>query len=125
MSFDVQPDGEPATFDMDPPRTAKQIAIRHAQLDDKPAKRQNGVTIIGCDNVAFSAKRPAEFREQVRPMLNIGGMVEYPRGSGGIMLVNLKFQDTEEVPGNARRRNAACWHRSCETSAPRSAAARR
>ena len=80
LSFNVPPDGEPATFDIDPPRTAKQIAIRHAEFDDIPEKRQNGVQIIGCDNVAFYAKRPADFRERVRPLLNSGGLVEYPRG---------------------------------------------
>ena len=106
LSFAVPPDGEPATFDIDPPRTAKQIAIRHAEFDDIPAKRQNGVQIIGCDNVAFYAKRPADFRDRVRPLLNVGGLVEYPRGSGGIVLVNLWFKDSEEVPGNALKKRS-------------------
>ena len=34
-------------------------------------------------------------------MLNIGGMLHYVRGSGGIILCNLKFQDHEEVAVNA------------------------
>ncbi len=50
-------------------------------------KRQNGVQIIGCDNIEFFAQRPADYRERVRPMLNSGGLVEYPRGQGGIVLV--------------------------------------
>ena len=74
-------------FDIQPPRTATEIAIRHAQYDDIPDKRQNGVQIIGCDNIEFFAQRPADYRERVRPMLNSGGLVEYPRGQGGIVLV--------------------------------------
>jgi len=101
LAFNVPPDGEPATFDIDPPRTAKQIAIRHAEFDDIPEKRQNGVQIIGFDNVAFYAKRPADFRQRVRPLLNSGGLVEYPRGAGGTVLANLLFKDAEEVPINA------------------------
>jgi hypothetical protein len=106
LIFDVPPDGEPATFDIDPPRPARQIAIRHAQFDDIPDKRQNGVQIIGCDNLAFYARRPAEFRERVRPLLNVGGLVEYPRGAGGIVLVNLQFKDTEELPANAMKKRS-------------------
>ena len=34
-------------------------------------------------------------------MLNIGGMMHYVRGSGGIILCNLKFQDREDVAVNA------------------------
>jgi beta-galactosidase len=106
LSFAVPPDGEPATFDIDPPRSAKQITVRHAQFDDIPAKRQNGVQIIGCDNLAFYAQRPADFRERVRPLLNVGGLVEYPRGPGGIVLVNLLFQEPEEVPANASKKRS-------------------
>ena len=39
-------------------------------------------------------------------MLNIGGMMEYPHGQGGIVLCNLLFKETEEVPENAvKKRN--------------------
>ena len=104
LSFNVPPDGEPATFDIAPPRTATRLAIRHAEFDDLPDKRQNGVTLVGCDNIALFARRPADFRQRVKPMLKSGGLVEYPRGSGGIVLANLRFKDTEEVPVNAVRK---------------------
>ena len=123
-SFAVPPDGEPATFDIVPPRTATQIAIRHAQFDDLPAKRQNGVTIIGCDNVAFYAKRPADFRDRVRPMLNVGGLVEYPRGRAESYWRTCCSRTPRKCPPTPSR-SAACWRRSCGTSEPRSAAARR
>jgi len=106
LRFNVPPDGEPERFDIQPPRTARQIAIRHAQFDDIPAKRQNGVQLIGCDNVEFFAQRPDGFSERVKPMLNSGGLVEFPRGGGGIVLVNLLFADKEDVPANGlKKRN--------------------
>ena len=42
----------------------------------------------------------------VKPLLNVGGLMEYPRGKGGILLCNLNFQEREEVPVNAdKKRN--------------------
>ena len=39
-------------------------------------------------------------------MLNVGGLVEYPCGPGGIVLANLLFKDTEEVPANALKKRS-------------------
>jgi beta-galactosidase len=64
------------------------------------------VTLVGLDNLQLIAKRPADFRARVNPMLNIGAMVEYPRGKGGIILCNLLFKDTEEVPVNATKKRS-------------------
>ncbi len=106
MSFDVPSDGEPARLEIHPPRTAQKIAIRHIEFDDLPEKRQNGQPIIGCDNVSFFASRPDDFRQRVKQMLGQGGLVEYPRGRGGIVLVNLQFKETEELPINGvKKRN--------------------
>lgn len=106
LSFNVPPDGEPATFDIKPPRTATRIAIRHAEYDDVPTKRANGIPLIGCDNISFFAKRPDQFTKQVKLMLNSGGLVEYPRGNGGIVLANMWFKDTEKVPINAAKKRS-------------------
>ena len=59
--------------------------------------------LIGIDNIYLKAQRPPDFYEKVRPMLNVGGMMEYPRGQGGIVLCNLNFKENEEVPENARQ----------------------
>ena len=40
-------------------------------------------------------------------MLNVGGMMEYPlAGKGGIVLCNLLFKETEEVPANVLKKRA-------------------
>ncbi|MBP7935501.1 MAG: hypothetical protein KA354_12720 [Phycisphaerae bacterium] len=97
VSYDVKPTGDPQTLPVNPPRIAKQITVQIAGWQEKAGSRP----LIGIDNIFFKAARPAEFREKVKPMLNVGGMVHYIRGPGGIVLCNLKFQDKEEVPANA------------------------
>src|SRR5207245_819995 len=58
------------------------------------------------DNVRLWANRPPEVYDRVKPMLNIGALLEYPRGDGGIVLCNLLFKEREEVPENAgKKRN--------------------
>jgi beta-galactosidase len=62
--------------------------------------------LIGIDNIYLKAQRPAEFYTRVKPMLNVGGMMHYPRGNGGLVLANLDLKDTEAVPLNAlKKRN--------------------
>ncbi len=106
VTFSVPPDGTPERFALEPPRVAREIAIRHVQFDDIPEKRQDGTQLIGCDNIELFAQRPADFTERVKPMLNSGGLVEYPRGQGGIVLANIDFPGKEDAPANAlKKRN--------------------
>ncbi|MEI6035814.1 MAG: sugar-binding domain-containing protein [Verrucomicrobiae bacterium] len=105
-TFDVREDGEATTLPVEPPLTATSLSFRHAKHTTTPAKQQNGVTLVGLDNIQLFAKRPADFHERVKPMLNIGGIVEYPRGKGGIILCNLLFKDAEDVPVNVTKKRS-------------------
>jgi len=100
VEFKVAPNVDPQTFRIDPPRTAKNITLQIAEWIVKPNMTPN----IGIDNIYLKAQRPADFAQRVRPMLNVGGMVEYPRGQGGIVLCNLNFKESEEVPENASKK---------------------
>lgn len=97
VSYEVRPTGDPQTLPVTPPRPARQITVQIAGWQEKTGSRP----LIGIDNISLKAARPPGFHDQVRPMLNIGAMMHYIRGSGGIVLCNLKFQDKEEVPINA------------------------
>ncbi|MGO9115205.1 MAG: glycoside hydrolase family 2 TIM barrel-domain containing protein [Thermoguttaceae bacterium] len=97
IAYDVAPSGDPQVLPVNPPRTARQITLEIAAWQEKPESRP----LLGIDNLYLKAQRPAEFYRTVKPMLNIGGMIHYVRGSGGIVLCNLKFQPREEVPANA------------------------
>lgn len=96
-TFDTQPTGDPQTFRLDPPRTGRQITLQITKWQEKPGSGR----LVGIDNIYLKAQRPPSFYVQVKPLLNVGGMMEYPRGRGGIVLCNLKFQDSEEVAINA------------------------
>jgi beta-galactosidase len=100
--IDVAPTNEPQRLALDPPLTGTVITVRHALFDDLPDKKHT----IGCDNIALIAKRPDDFAQRVRPLLNIGGLVSYPRGAGGIVLCNLLFKDAESPAVNGVRKRA-------------------
>ena len=100
LSFPLPASGDPQTFEISPPRTAQKITLQLNDWEHTPSKKQDGKDLVGIDNIYLHAKRPANFTERVKPILNIGAMLEYPRGSGGIVLCNVKFKDTETNPEN-------------------------
>ena len=96
-TFATLPTNDPQVFVIQPPLSGKILTLRLADWQKIPGKAQ----VTGLDNIRLKAKRPADFTQKVRPMLNIGGLMEYPRGSGGILLCNLLFKESETVPLNA------------------------
>ena len=106
VSFDTKPNGDPQTFPINPPRTSQNITLQIDEWQHIPSKQQNGQDLIGIDNIYFKAKRPAGFAQKVKPLLNIGAMLEYPRGKGGLLLCNVKFQMSETNPENTGKKQA-------------------
>ena len=96
VEFAMQPNGDPQTFAIDPPRKAKQVTVQIAGWEHNPSKNAN----IGIDNIFLKVQRDEAWKATVKPMLNLGGMVHYARGNGSVVLCNLKFQETEAVPVN-------------------------
>ena len=102
IAYDVAPTGDPQVLPVKPPRTARQVTLEVAGWQEKAGSGP----LVGIDNIYLQAQRPAEFYRTLKPMLNIGGMMHYVRGPGGIILCNLKFQGNEDVPVNAvKKRN--------------------
>jgi beta-galactosidase len=87
-------------LEINPPRKASSITLQLAGWDPKP----NSAPIWGIDNISIKVERSPEFLAKVKPMLNLGGMMEYPHGSGGIVLCNLLFKATEQVPVNMQKK---------------------
>ena len=96
QEFTLPPDGEPRTFAVNPPRQAKEITLQVCDWQLDPAKAK----IVGIDNIWIKVQRSPEFYATVKPMLNIGGMMQYVKGKGGVVLCNLNFQENEAVPLN-------------------------
>ncbi len=100
VTFATKPNNDAQTFAVGPPRKGKNVTVRLAEWTKVPGK----APVTGADNLKLFAKRPPDFYEKVRPMLNVGAMMEYPRGPGGIVLCNLLFKEKEEVPENAGKK---------------------
>ncbi len=101
-TFETQPNNEPQTFAINPPRKGKVI---HAKLADWQ-KVPNKSDVVGVDNIYFKVRRPPEFYQQVKPMLNVGSLMEYPQGQGGVVLCNVLFKEREDVPANSPKKQA-------------------
>jgi beta-galactosidase len=98
VTLPVKPDTSAQTFTIDPPRQASEIHLEITKWEPKPNTRD----LVGIGNIYIKAYRSPEFYAKVKPLLNIGALVEYPRGNngGGILLSNINLKETEEVPAN-------------------------
>ena len=105
-AFDTQPNGEAQTFDLPDQPTASDLTFKIIDWQHDPKKMQSGKELVGVDNIKIKVARPPDFFDKVKPMLNVGVMVEYPKGSGGIILCNLKFRESEPNPANVEKKQA-------------------
>ncbi len=102
VEFELQPNGDPQTFPITPPRRARRVTLQLLSWLGDPAKKP----LIGIDNIYLKAQRSLGWKRTVHPMLNVGGLVQYTQGPGSVVLCNLKFQETEAVPANATKKRA-------------------
>jgi beta-galactosidase len=79
------------------PREASRLVIELADFD-KPAN------ISGIDKIWIGVERSAEWRQKVKPLANVGGLVKYPMGSGGILLNQVLVKPAEANPVNAQKK---------------------
>jgi hypothetical protein len=102
QTFNVPANDEPQTLAIKAPRATNEITLAIEGWETRP----NVNPIIGIDNIYLKAERPKGFYDRVKPLLNIGGLMRYPRAAGGIVLCNLLFKDNEAVPINAQKKRA-------------------
>jgi len=77
------------------PREATKVTINVTEW--KQTRERN---LIGLDNLKIEVQRPENFEERVRPMLNIGGLIKYPRGEGGVVVNQYRIAGSESNPLN-------------------------
>jgi beta-galactosidase len=63
-------------------------------------------SIVGIDNLWINVKRPPAFYEQVQSLTNVGVLVYYPMGEGGILLNQVNVEPNEARPEHARKKQA-------------------
>lgn len=100
--FDLPPDGDARSFAVTPPRKTREVVLQMCDWQIDPAKARNQ----GIDNISLRVQRSPDFLATVKPMLNVGGLVQYVKGNGGAVLCNLKFQENEAVPANKEKKQA-------------------
>ena len=83
-------------FEIPERRCERKLTIEFLSLD-----MVNNRPVTGIDNIWIHVKRTPEF---IRPLLNIGALVKYPVGKGGIILNQLKIQDREAVAVNQQKK---------------------
>jgi hypothetical protein len=101
LTLTTEPTNAPQVFPLSPTRTGQDITLRIAAWNVV-----NTAPNVGVDNIYLKAKRSPEFYQKVKPMLNIGAMLEYKMGAGGIVLCNVLYKDTETVAENAAKKRA-------------------
>lgn len=100
VQFDLDTSGDAQTFAIDPPRRARRVTVQLVEWQPDPTKGPN----IGIDNIALKVQRSPQWNATVKPMLNLGGMVQYAKGNGGVVLCNVNFLDNEAVPINQTKK---------------------
>lgn len=99
LDIPVKPNDQPQEFPLNGLTPAKEISLRITEVE-----RIKDTEITGLDNISLYAKRPADFYQRVKPLVNVGAMMAYPRGRGGILLCNVRIQENEAVPENADKK---------------------
>jgi len=97
--FEVDPDEDVHVLEFEKPVAANVVEVNIAEW------RESGrADVIGIDTLEILVERPKGFDERVRPLLNIGGLVAYPRGEGGVLLNQYRFREMESNPVNFEKK---------------------
>ncbi len=84
-----------------PQKQASRIHVKLASWEDAQAGK-----VIGIDNWWLRVKRSPEFYAKAKFLLNIGALVKYQQGAGGVILCELNVPDKETIPANGTKRRA-------------------
>ncbi len=105
----VDDDPEPVVAELRPDGTMQEVPLagkRGKRITFEIADWEETGTqnVIGIDNLWLYVKRDEEYLKSTRPLLNIGGLMRYNRGKGGIVLNQLNILDREKLPLNKRKK---------------------
>jgi beta-galactosidase len=81
------------------PRRCKSITLEPVAFDTRGKQPTTGV-----DNIWIKVRRGQEYHERVVPLLNIGALVKYRLGKGGVILNQLRTLENEPNPVNGPKK---------------------
>ncbi len=96
----LKPTGERQDF-VFPPRKCRKMTMGISDWQET-AKTD----VVAIRNLWIVPKRSAEFYARVRPLLNIGVLVKYPVGKGGVVLNQLNVPQKERNERNVKKKRA-------------------
>jgi beta-galactosidase len=102
----LPPHGGINEIKVEPPRRVeKSITLQIRSWRGDPIIRDGReLRLVGIDNAQFIQQLPAEYFQKVQVLDNVGGLVAYLRGKGGILLNQLRLMDNEPNPQNAGKK---------------------
>jgi beta-galactosidase len=100
VEYQLDTTGDAQTFAVDPPRRARRVTVELVEWQADPSKGPN----VGIDNIALKVQRDDSWKATVKPMLNLGALVQYAKGNGSVVLCNVNFQENEAVPNNQSKK---------------------
>ncbi len=80
-------------------RSAHRLTIEVSKWQDTSPRK-----IVVLDNLWLMVERSPEYLSRVKSLLNIGVLMRYNRGKGGILLNQVKLLEHEKNPVNARKK---------------------
>jgi beta-galactosidase len=102
LELEEHGEGPPKRQEFDfTPRPAKTVTFDLVEWEEVGSQ-----DVLGIDNLWITAQRSDEFLRKVKPLLNIGALVRYPQGKGGIVLNQVNTLESEANPVNAEKKKA-------------------
>ncbi|MDR3634726.1 MAG: glycoside hydrolase family 2 TIM barrel-domain containing protein [Isosphaeraceae bacterium] len=98
VDLDLKPAMEKQTFPL-PSVRAKTITLQPIAW-----KEVGTQPVVSVENIWIKAKRSERYQQEVVPLLNVGALVKYRKGRGGILLNQLKVQESEANPVNTEKK---------------------
>ena len=98
MTLDLKPAMEKQTF------AVPRIKAKSITLEPIAWNEVGKAPVISIENLWIKVARSERYRQEVVPLLNIGGLVKYKKGAGGIVLNQLRIQESEANPINAEKK---------------------
>ena len=109
MNFYFDNDPTPFSVEVKPLHERQSFAIAGKKatkltIEISDWEKSGAQNVLGIDNLWLGVKRSDAFLQQVKPLLNIGGLVRYADGKGGILLNQLNILEREVNPVNAEKK---------------------
>ena len=82
-----------------PGRKAKTITLEIVEWTERGTKN-----IVVVDNIWLQVKRSESYQQSVHSLLNIGALMVYERGQGGIVLNQINVLEQEQNPDNVNKK---------------------